>query len=255
MALSDNIVSYWKLDEASGNAADSVGSNTGTNTDVTYSNTAPLINNHAVFNGTTAVLKTPNIAFPSNGSITISFWMKWASAADYAIPFAKDDYASNRSASFFGNTGEGKWRVWTSGASIRESPVQVVGINAWHHIVMTWTHNDKLRYYYDGSEVGTGTSVSGVSINTYNTPFWFGADQGAGGRWFLNGVMDEIGYWTRALDATEVASLYNGGAGIQYPFAGSGPANLKTYNTNAKANIKTINTNPIANVKTLDTNA
>lgn len=34
----------------------------------------------------------------------------------------------------------------------------------------------------------------------------------------------------------------------------SGPANLKTYNTNAKANIKTINTNLIANVKSLDTN-
>ena len=35
----------------------------------------------------------------------------------------------------------------------------------------------------------------------------------------------------------------------------SGPANLKTYNTNSLANIKTINTNPIANVKTLNTNA
>lgn len=35
----------------------------------------------------------------------------------------------------------------------------------------------------------------------------------------------------------------------------SGPANLKSYNTNLKANIKTINTNAIANVKTLDTNA
>jgi len=38
------------------------------------------------------------------------------------------------------------------------------------------------------------------------------------------------------------------------PFT-SGPANLKTYNTNPLANIKTINTNVIANVKTLDTNA
>lgn len=35
----------------------------------------------------------------------------------------------------------------------------------------------------------------------------------------------------------------------------SGPANLKTYNTNAAANIKTINTNPIANVKSINTNA
>jgi len=34
----------------------------------------------------------------------------------------------------------------------------------------------------------------------------------------------------------------------------SGPANLKSYNTNLKANIKSINTNPIANVKSLNTN-
>lgn len=34
----------------------------------------------------------------------------------------------------------------------------------------------------------------------------------------------------------------------------SGPANLKSYNTNLKANIKSIDTNLIANVKSLDTN-
>lgn len=34
----------------------------------------------------------------------------------------------------------------------------------------------------------------------------------------------------------------------------SGPANLKSYNTNLKANIKSINGNPIANVKSLNTN-
>lgn len=39
------------------------------------------------------------------------------------------------------------------------------------------------------------------------------------------------------------------------PAAGTGPANLKTYNTNVKANIKTMNTNPFANVKTFDTNS
>ena len=33
-----------------------------------------------------------------------------------------------------------------------------------------------------------------------------------------------------------------------------GPANLKTYNTNATANIKSINTNLIANIKSLNTN-
>ena len=36
--------------------------------------------------------------------------------------------------------------------------------------------------------------------------------------------------------------------------AASGPANLKSYNTNLKANIKSIDTNLIANVKSLNTN-
>lgn len=39
------------------------------------------------------------------------------------------------------------------------------------------------------------------------------------------------------------------------PPAASGPANLKSLNTNLKANIKSINTNLIANVKSLNTNA
>lgn len=39
-----------------------------------------------------------------------------------------------------------------------------------------------------------------------------------------------------------------------YTGGSSGPANLKTYNTNVKSNIKSINTNLLANVKTLDTN-
>jgi hypothetical protein len=35
----------------------------------------------------------------------------------------------------------------------------------------------------------------------------------------------------------------------------SGPANLKSYNTNVKSNIKSIDTNPIANIKSLNTNS
>ncbi len=41
---------------------------------------------------------------------------------------------------------------------------------------------------------------------------------------------------------------------VKYAASVSGPANLKTYNTNVKANIKTIDTNVIANVKSLNTN-
>jgi hypothetical protein len=31
-------------------------------------------------------------------------------------------------------------------------------------------------------------------------------------------MLDEVGFWTRALSAAEVTSLYNSGNGLQYPF-------------------------------------
>jgi hypothetical protein len=53
-------------------------------------------------------------------------------------------------------------------------------------------------------------------------------------------------------------SVYSGtvsGAVLEIVYSvASGPANLKSYNTNLKANIKSINTNVIANVKSLNTN-
>lgn len=53
--------------------------------------------------------------------------------------------------------------------------------------------------------------------------------------------------WGSALDTDQVLI-------IAINESASGPANLKSYNTNLKANIKSINTNLIANVKSLDTN-
>lgn len=47
----------------------------------------------------------------------------------------------------------------------------------------------------------------------------------------FDGLIDEVGIWSRAIDSTEVTSLYNGGAGLQYPFTtdnaitGSGTTN------------------------------
>ena len=62
MALTDNLVSYWKLDESSGNAADSVGSNTLTNTGTaTYA--AGKINNGVVVNGSSQRLDSAAFSY------------------------------------------------------------------------------------------------------------------------------------------------------------------------------------------------
>lgn len=65
-----------------------------------------------------------------------------------------------------------------------------------------------------------------------------------------NGDIDKV----EAYNADNAGTTNDPKLVITYTPGASGPANLKTYNTNVKANIKTINTNAIANVKTLDTN-
>lgn len=65
-----------------------------------------------------------------------------------------------------------------------------------------------------------------------------------------SGAEDPAGYTGGSTSADSSWACYT----IALRPAISGPANLKTYNTNLKANIKSINTNLIANIKSLNTN-
>lgn len=53
---------------------------------------------------------------------------------------------------------------------------------------------------------------------------------------------------------TEFGAMIASSFSVKGVASASGPANLKSYNTNVKSNIKSINTNAIANIKSLDTN-
>ncbi len=78
MALTDNLVAYWKLDEASGNAADATGNGfTLTNTN-TVGFAAALINNGADYGtaNTNKYLRLSNDLGITGGDITISTWVK-----------------------------------------------------------------------------------------------------------------------------------------------------------------------------------
>lgn len=80
MALRTNLVSYWRLDESSGNAADSTASaNTLTNASVTYS--AGILNNGAVFAAASSadLSHADNASLSIIGNISFSCWVKMSS--------------------------------------------------------------------------------------------------------------------------------------------------------------------------------
>lgn len=266
MALIDNLISYWKLDEASGNAADSVGSNTLTNNNsATYS--AGKINNGV--NLVLASSQSLSIADASQtgldlvGDFTFSFWVKFTSlpANTYTQGLVNKDDASNHSFNTYLYNVSGTYYIAVAiNSTYKVTSITWAGAatGTWFYFTIRYTASTGvITCYVNDSSIGTATGLP-TSIDNTAAAFKLGDDgynPGSTINGHLNGSMDEVGVWSRVLTSGEVTSLYNSGAGFQYPFSADGPANLKTYNTNAKANIKSINTNLIANVKTLNTNA
>lgn len=212
MSLLTNQVSYWKLDESSGNAADSAGSNTLTNTNVTY--TTGKINNGAVFNGSNAKLVMGSTAF--GPSYSYSFWVYRNSSASNMSLISKDDGTTRVISLLSNSSGNIEGTVWLSTGSVGITPFAISN-GVMNHIVITLEASVAVKIYLNNSEVESIPISYGALTTSFGT--WFGADQFGGGRWFLDGKMDEIGYWSRALTSDERSELYNSGDGVQYPYA------------------------------------
>lgn len=107
----------------------------------------------------------------------------------------------------------------------------------------------------DASTVGI-SSVTNASLSNPSTSLIDGRGTtiGNGGAvYFITGGLATAGN-TGNTTGTLANSSVQGLVTLSIEPLSSGPANLKTYNTNLKANIKSINTNLIANVKSLNTN-
>lgn len=220
MALTDNLTHYWKLDESSGDASDSVGSLTLVNTAATYS--TGKINNGAVFNGTTAGMITSDFSGGSDWSV--SGWFKPSSTSDTEDIFDMDKVTGNQRVFDIirqnDNTIIGL--AWSSSHSLKVTSAVSSGMSAgtWYYVTATWSaSNNAFTVYINASSV-TSVSVGSSGAETTATPFTIGYR--ADGANHTNCSIDEVGYWTRALTGAEITELYaagSPGSGQQYPFS------------------------------------
>lgn len=215
MALSDNLVSYYKLDESSGNASDSVGSNTLTNVGTaTYS--SAKINNGIDLNGSSQYLNGGNVLNLTTGAWTFSAWIKVTTTGSFEFVGGKSESAGTSDWYMRVTNGNKAEIQFRNGASSN----QVVGAvtvadNTWHHVVGL-RNGTNVLLYVDGSADGSATDNNYNCSNSLD--FHLGADSAGALNFKFNGQIDEVGIWNRALSGTEITELYNAGAGKQYPF-------------------------------------
>ena len=95
------------------------------------------------------------------------------------------------------------------------SPVQTISTGAWHQIVAV-REGDTLELFFDNDKIASGTGFSGAISDT-SKGLLIGQRDGPSQDFRMDGRLDEIAIWTRALGEAEIETLYNDGAGMIIP--------------------------------------
>jgi hypothetical protein len=242
--LASGLVSYWKMEETSGNRADAAGANTlvpnvaltaqpgkvGLAPDF-YDAAARLL----------SVADNPSLNF-SGKSLTISAWawqqLATASTQPAVVSKLSDDNApaSNDFVLYWDkNVGRFAFRVSNgTGLTTVTAAAPTPGLNTWYHL-LAW--HDKqantVNLQVNGGEVYSAAHTGGV--NHTGAPLRVAAWNG---QRYWTGAVDEVGIWERALTAAEREKLYNAGAGLTHPFEDTASIVERTYTYNIKTDFK-----------------
>lgn len=229
MALIDNLVGYWKLDEASSNADDSHGSNTLLQNGSVGTTTGKLNGARGTFGeypGTYFYHASNSDLTVGDEDFTVAVWVKTGSST--GNQHCVGEYVFNSSGGGWtlltSNDNSGKMRFlakYNSGTlDVADSTTfGSVADNNWHHVV-AWhdSVNNQIGIAIDGGSANTTSYSAGVGSNSIDFEVGWNLALGSlvDARW--QGYIDELGFWKRVLTSQERTDLYNGGAGLAYPF-------------------------------------
>lgn len=215
MALTDNLLAYYKLDW---NSNDSLWVINWTDTNVSY--VSWKIWNCAQWNWTSSKISQNSNSWITGTVFSISLW------------FYNSAFTSLKSVCW---TWTGIWWCYNIylwdwgwfwwGVNIDWNWTMVgtnyPSINQWHHVVavQNWSNlSSWCSIYIDGVLQSITKSYQPTNaLSVVNTPMNFLSNFNTS--IFNDGKIDEVWIWSRALSSTEITQLYNNGNWLQYPFA------------------------------------
>jgi PKD repeat protein len=223
--LLTNLVSYWKLDEASGTAIDSHGINNLTDNNTVTSAAGKIGTARDFEKDNTEWLSCASNASLQTGDInfTFSLWIKSESFGTVQIILGKDNGGSSREYLLNYDTGSNRYALTlfpngnaTGAAAVFGNALGAPSVGVWYFIVV-WHDSVANKIYMQINNGGIDeASISGTFVGT--AQFILGALDNSGSRLPFDGLIDEVGFWKRILTPAERTALYNAGNGLAYPF-------------------------------------
>jgi hypothetical protein len=214
-SLLDNLVAYYKLDETSGPRIDSVGSNNMTDNG-SVGSAVGKVGNAASFDGTNWLSTSPLTGITSDLSISLWAYIRSLPDAVGGVIANKNNWGAIWITRFATTQILGGRIVQSDGTQVSfPGPASAeIPLNTWLHIVLIVDSASlTATLYRDTTAINSLTydgTIRSVAAGTLKI--------GLQGTEYIDGLIDEVGIWNRALTAAEIAILYNGGSGITFPF-------------------------------------
>ncbi len=218
--LLPGVVGWWP---GEGNANDLVGTNHGILRGGATADTNAFIGTGFSFNGTNKFVEVPNAPELNPAELSVECWVRFDNLdAPGTSTYVGQQYLVFKQNSRYGDF-EGYvlskdrthadiilWEVSSaSGQLVRIDSVSPVTTNQWYHLVGVRGSN-YIQLYFNGV-LEAQTNVN-FPQDYGDRPLYFGTSGQAYWDRKLNGLLDEILLYNRALSAEEVAQLYNAGA-------------------------------------------
>ena len=219
------LVSYWDLDEASGNRADSHGSNTLTddNTVGSATNSYPAnlpgrVASFVAANGEyLSRADGANTVWGEDGNgCTYIGWINLQNSTTYGLVFGRNsDDGTERGFEIIteNNAATPIYANGTFGGSSLQVPIAYVA-TGWHMVAMWFDPADsKLRISVDNAGTQTTSAAAGNALQASSKPISIGK----GYHGTITGLVGPTAVWSRVLTADERTALYNSGDGAVLP--------------------------------------
>ncbi len=203
-------VAYWKFDEGSGTTiADSVGSNTATLIDGTWSSDVPIVpftNVHSIsFDGIDDYVLRSGVVTTATDNVTLAAWVKWQ-GPNNAGGIQAVVYNGNTATSGYGiyMDNNGDVSILIGGVTFIGTDVTLTVDNKWHHIAAE-RNNGTWLIYLDGVQ----QNVTSANTATPYVPLGnltIGA-RTTGDNEFFHGLIDDVRIYDQALSAADIQAL------------------------------------------------